>query len=104
MGKYTSDHNITVRDGSGRVTNQYTAKGQIDPLKTGSAALGPLIAVALVAFLLLSVLPILMYILYIWHFTTTTRALSRSEGIGQSQKDKQILADHGFKSIILLQA
>lgn len=98
MGKYTSDHNITVRDRSGSITNQYTAKDQIDPVKTGSAALGPLIAVALVAFLFLSVLPILMYALYIWHFSTTSRALGKALEQAPNSDEPEILIQHGFKS------
>ncbi|WP_290704798.1 hypothetical protein [Amphritea sp.] len=102
MGKYTSDHNVTVKDSSGRVINQYTAKDQIDPVKAGGAALGPLIAITMAAFLLLAVLPVLIFVVFLWHFITTTRSIANLASQTPNSDADSTLQTYRFTSISAL--
>lgn len=75
MGRYTSDHKVTTRDGSGRIVNEYVAKDQVDVAKVGGSALGPIMVVAAICLLFLLAFPLLAYGLLLWNINQARRPL-----------------------------
>ncbi|MGB0466583.1 MAG: hypothetical protein ACPGF7_03500 [Pontibacterium sp.] len=109
MGRFTSDHNVTVRNNSGQITNQYTAKGQIDPAKVAGGAMGPLIVVVLVAVILMAVFPVAAYLFLLWRMFQVRKTVKQfrdlhAEDNNFTALENSVLNKTGFKSIAGLQA
>lgn len=92
MKKYTSDHQVTVKDADGRVINSYVAKDQIDFVKTGGNTLQPVMIVLLCVTLLLSVLPVALLTLLL------VRSVKLINLLKYCSEDKDLLAQYGYSS------
>jgi len=100
MGKFTSDYTRTTVDSNGvRRTQEY--KGQIDPAAIGGSAVGPLLILAMVAFVVIAALPALVFlplIVYLYYpYNTLKRIFKNHDDI--KEYENEVLKEQGFKNL-----